>query len=271
MKVTIELRGVTFRTGTDIESAPIIRDVSLSIPEGSTEILMGPSGSGKTIMLKILAGILVPSAGNVMQDDVALDAISERERAQMQRRTGFVFQDAALWQNLDIRSNLLLATTYHEPRRNVAELEARMHELCRRLGYDDSLSARPAMLSAGERKIASIVRALMPDPEVLFLDEPTAGLDTEAVGRLFEVIRAYRSAGRTIVASSHDARIASQFADSVSVVDSGAIIARGTLSELARTEQQRVREILADVLNLTASYDADILGLIGSTEEDLFG
>jgi len=125
------------------------------------------------------------------------------------------------------------------------------------MGFTDDLNQRPALLSAGERKMVSIMRALMLDPEMFFMDEPSGGLDSATTARLIAVLKDLKSQHRTLVISSHNSEIASQLA----------LLAYDSVQNLVRTEDARVREILADVFDLSSTYDADILDILGSGDD----
>lgn len=178
-----------------------------------------------------------------------------------------MFQDAALWQNSTVLQNLMLATQYHHPRRDPAVIRERVDQLCRRLNFREDLNQRPALLSAGERKVASVVRALMQDPETLFMDEPSGGLDSSTSDRLLSLLRDLKGRGRTMVIATHDSEIASQLADDILVIDDGRLLTYAPVSELIRTDNPRVREILADVFDLSSTYDTDILDILGSGDD----
>jgi ABC-type multidrug transport system ATPase subunit len=259
----VELRDVTFFTG----DVPLLEDISCVVDEGQCVLVMGPSGSGKTLLMKIMAGILPPGKGDVLFDGTSMVTMPDRELDRTRLRQGFVFQDSALWQNLSVLANLTLATQYHYPQRDAASVQARVDRVRRMMGFTDNLNQRPALLSSGERKMVSIMRALMLDPEMFFMDEPSGGLDSATTGRLISVLKELKSRHRTLVISSHNSEIASQLADWILVVDEGRLLAYDSVQNLVRTEDTRVREILADVFDLSSTYDADILDILGSGDD----
>ncbi len=265
--MSIELRSAAF----DAATGTLIHDISVRVESGQAALLMGPSGSGKTLLLKIMAGIIPPSRGDVVFDGRAFSHLTEREVNAQRLRTGFVFQDAALWQNLSVLNNLTLATTHHFPRQTEAEVRMKVTRLCRRMDYNEDLNQRPALLSAGERKMASIIRAMMLDPEYILMDEPSSALDSHGSERLLDLLKEKKAQGRTMIIASNDEKIASMIADSIIVIDDGHLLAFDTVQNLVRTEDARVRRILADVFDLSSTYDADILDILGSGDADPFG
>lgn len=262
----LRLEGVSFSSS----GMELIHDVSFEIEPGVAVLVMGPSGSGKTLLMKIMAGIVPPDRGEVYFDGKAFSQLGDRQLDAMRVRHGFVFQDAALWQNTTIYQNIALPIQYHHPRRPAAEVKAKIERLCRKMDFREDLSQRPTLLSAGERKIASILRALALDPETVFMDEPNADLDSRAVGRLLDLLKDLKQRGIGLVIGSHNSEIASMIADRILVIDEGRVIAYDDVQTMVRTDDARVKEILSDVFDMSSTYDADILDILGSSDADPF-
>ncbi len=262
----LELTEVTFTTA----EGTFLNETSVIIEEGSTVLVLGPSGAGKTLSMKIMAGILPNTAGSIKVDGRLRSQMSDREVKLTSIRQGFAFQDAALWQNMTLRQNLSLSTQFHFPKRPPTQIEERINYLVRRLGFRESLDQRPARLSGGNRTIVSVMRALMLDPELVFLDEPSTGLDSEARERLLDLLKDLKRQGKTLVIASHDREIASMLADWVLIIEDGHVLMYDTVQSLVATDNVRVREIARDMLDLTSSYDADILDILGGADDDPF-
>jgi ABC-type transporter Mla maintaining outer membrane lipid asymmetry ATPase subunit MlaF len=256
--------------GLTIEDATILEGVNAEVPRNATTFIMGPSGSGKSMLLKCAAGIIPCDTGKVRFEGKALARMREKEVREMRQNHGFVFQDAALWQNITVYQNLALPLQYHHPELSETEVRRRIQALVDLTRFSEDLSLRPASLSLGERKIASFIRALVLNPDVIFMDEPSTSLDAEAVERISEVIQRLKQEERTMLISSHNARLASRFADYVIVIDRGRVLAFDSMENIVKTESQRVRRILAEVLNISSSYDTDILELLGDDNQDPF-
>jgi phospholipid/cholesterol/gamma-HCH transport system ATP-binding protein len=163
-----------------------------------------------------------------------LSRMGRAEEIEFRRTSAFAFQDAALWANQSIYNNLTLPLAVHEPGLSKTESDRRVKEAALRVGYAESLALRPADLSAGEQKLVSLARALILDPELVFMDEPTASLDEEAVGRVAAIIGELRAAGRTLIAVSHRARVIAEHADYLCVVANGKIADFGPAESVAR-------------------------------------
>lgn len=254
--VTLQKISVTY------DGEDILDDITVSFPRSACTVIMGPSGSGKSTLLRAAAGLIVPDHGTVELLGANLAHISDRDLERLRSRNGFVFQDAALWQNLSLYQNLSLPVEFHEPRVDATAIGERIERLMRELGGTQRLDLRPAAVSAGERKIISFARALIADPELVFLDEPTGSIDGERVDLMIRKLRTLKDRKITLIAVTHNARIASQLADFVLVIKAGKILKFGSLSEISRTEDPEIKRILTDVLSETATYDGDILELL---------
>lgn len=247
----------------------VLDGISLAIPEGSFTLIMGPSGSGKSVLLKVACGLIPPTRGSIEQFGRPLIGLSHREEVEVRRRTGFAFQDSALWQNMTVYQNLALPIRYHDPRAKDARLRRRIFDLLEPYGMAAAQNARPSDLSSGERKIVSYLRALMLDPEVLFLDEPLTSVDYQAGQRIISSIRELKNQGRTIVSASHSPLLASQLADYLLVLKNGRVLVFDRFDEVVRSNDREISSILTDVLSQAASYDGDILSLLdGNAPED---
>ena len=258
----ISLRDVTVTTG----GYDALKGLTIAFPEGTSTVIMGPSGCGKSTLLKVAAGLIPPDRGTVLFRDEDLFGLSDKPLRALRAASGFVFQDAALWENKSIFENLALPLQVHAAQLPRAQMEKRVVRMLERGALADSATLRPAQLSAGERKIVSFLRALMIEPTLLFLDEPTLSIDNTATGKLDAMIRELKARGCSIIAVTHEPRLASTLADRLVVLSAGTVVAEGTFDEVKRSADPRVRETLARVLGEIASFDTDLLDLLGSHE-----
>jgi putative ABC transport system ATP-binding protein len=183
-----------------------IHDVSLAIPAGQLWVVSGPSGSGKTTLLGLLGGMIAPTRGEVCLDGKSITHLRDHHRALVRRSlVGMAFQEFALVMGMTLIENILLPLT---PQGGATHRDlSRASKLLRRFGMEDLAESRVERLSGGERQRGAIVRALILDPPLLMLDEPTAFLDTNNVHRIMELLFALRDEGRTILVATHDARL----------------------------------------------------------------
>jgi phospholipid/cholesterol/gamma-HCH transport system ATP-binding protein len=239
-----------------------LRGVSVGFSLGTSTVIMGPSGCGKSTLLKVAAGLIPPDSGAVLFNGRDMFQLSERAMLEMRRINGFVFQDAALWENKTLFENLALPLEVHHAGISRAELARRVERTLDRAGLAESASERPAALSGGERKTAAFLRALVTEPMLLFLDEPTLSIDHAMSARIGGMIREQKARGCTIVAVTHDAELTVQLADRLVVMDQGQVIEAGAFDEVKATRNARARAILSQILGQIASYDTDLLQLL---------
>lgn len=259
----VVLEAVTMRT----PEALVLDGVSQEFLPGLTTVVMGPAGSGKSSLLKCAAALRDPDEGRVLifgKDPAVMD---ERKLTPIRRRCGFAFQDAALWQNMSAAQNLLLPLQVHEPQMSRTEMTARVDSLVRRVGLRASVDRRPADLSLGERKMLGFLRAVVLEPELLFLDEPTTFLDAGAREKLLGYIKELKRQGRTLILATHDPELASQVADVLVILHEGRILESGPTERVIHSPDSRVAAVLTEVLSKTSTYDADILDILGDSRE----
>ena len=221
----LELRGVSKSFGRLLA----LRPTDLGIEAGLTTVLIGPSGCGKSTVLKLLIGLVRPDAGKVV---ISGEAITPENLLAIRRRIGYVIQDGGLFPHLTARGNAELLMRHLG--RNAKEIASRMVELCRLTRLPpDALDRYPVELSGGQRQRVSLIRALMPDPQVLLLDEPLGALDPLIRSELSTDLKAvFQSLRRTVVLVTHDMAEAAYFGDVIVLMKDGAVVQRGTFQEL---------------------------------------
>jgi phospholipid/cholesterol/gamma-HCH transport system ATP-binding protein len=218
---------------------PVLAGVDLTVPRGSLVSVLGRSGAGKSVLLKCLAGIVEPDAGEIAFAGRRLGATTA-DRAEFRRRTSYLFQGNALFDSLTARDNValpLVLTTRIAP----AEIERRSLEALRRLGLADFASHHPGQLSGGMQKRLALARALVTAPELVLFDEPTAGLDPLGRNAVFEMIARYRREfGFTAVVVTHDVSEALAASDRVALLEGGVMRLEGAPREFLAATDPRV-------------------------------
>ena len=204
--------------------------VTLAVERGEVFGVLGPNGAGKTTMVRLLNGVLAPSAGTCR----VLGLDPARQGSELRRRTGVLTESPALYERMTARENLrFFGTMYGMPPEKLA---ARADAMLEAFGLAERADAKVGGFSKGMKQRLALARALLHEPEVLFLDEPTAALDPEAARRVTELIMEFtRQAGRTVFLCTHYLPEAQRLCDRVAVLNRGHLIATGTLAELART------------------------------------
>lgn len=196
----LELQKVSF---TD-NSLEIIKNISHSIEQGTVTGFLGKPGSGKSTALKLMAGLINPTKGALLFEGKNINSMNRNETLNFRRKTAFMFQDSALWANQDIYHNLELPLITHFPEMTNSQLKDRIQEMVELVEYTRPLTNRPASLSIGEQKKISFARALICNPEVLFLDEPTESLDEKTVELIIKILQNFVAEHKTLIYVSHD-------------------------------------------------------------------
>jgi ABC-2 type transport system ATP-binding protein len=207
-----------------------LRGVSFEIREGEVFSLLGPNGAGKTTTIEILEGYRRRDAGTVSVLGIDPAHASRDWRG----RIGVVLQSSAMYENLSVRESLALFAGYYERPRPVDEVIAVV-------GLEEKTYAVVRKLSGGQRRRLDFGLALVGDPELIFLDEPTTGFDPAARRNAWETIRSLRELGKTILLTTHYLDEAEQLSDRVAVLREGRIVATGTPEELTRTPATEIR------------------------------
>ena len=216
MSATIEAREIHLSFG----ETPALRGASVSADPGEILAIMGPSGSGKSTLLHCLAGILIPSAGEVWFGETRVDTLSENARSALRRdRFGFVFQFGQLVPELTAEENVALPLLLSGVRRAAALPRARAW--FPRMGLDGLEGRRSGELSGGQAQRVALARGLVSEPEVLFADEPTGALDSLTGEHVMDLlVDAARAQGTTVILVTHEPRVAA-YADREIIVRDG--------------------------------------------------
>lgn len=210
-------------------TAPALRETNLHIEPGRTTVLIGPSGCGKSTILRLIVGLLRPNSGRVLFEH---QEIRPDNVLLLRRRMGYVIQEGGLFAHLTARANVTLMARYL--RRPLREINRRLEDLSELVRLGPALLDRyAAELSGGQRQRASLMRALMLDPDLLLLDEPLGALDPMVRHDLqHDLKHIFRELNKTVVLVTHDIAEAAFFADTIVLLREGAIVQQGTLAEL---------------------------------------
>jgi phospholipid/cholesterol/gamma-HCH transport system ATP-binding protein len=230
-EVLLECRGLTVGYG----GAHVLEGIDLEVRRGEIVALLGGSGSGKSTLLKTVTGLQPPIAGEVKLFGEPFHQLGEERQNAIRRRTGLLFQQDALFGSLSLLDNLALPLREltHLPEPIIVEL-ARMKLAL--VGLARLVDRRPSQMSGGQRRRAGLARASVLDPELIFCDEPSAGLDPVVAADIDELLLQFRNVlGITLVIVTHHLESIRTIADRAVMVGRGRIIAEGTIDELDRS------------------------------------
>lgn len=240
----VELHGVR----KTFDRNEVLRGVSLGLSKGTTLAVMGGSGAGKTVLLRLCAGLIYPDAGEIRLFGQNLERLREEAMLPLRRRTGFVFQGAALFDSLSVFENVAYPLREHTSW-SEGEITDRVHRFLSLVGLPGADSLLPAELSGGMKKRVGIARALVFEPEVVFFDEPTAGLDPTNARLVGELIAELGSGVcDTAIVVTHDVEFAGMVADQMAILHDGRFVAMGTPAEIHGSAVPAVQAFLAGEL-----------------------
>jgi phospholipid/cholesterol/gamma-HCH transport system ATP-binding protein len=240
----------------------ILHGISFDVRRGETMVILGGSGSGKSTLLRTLVGLEKPSGGEVWISGVNTAQISERDMDAIRKKLGMSFQGSALFGSMTVGENVAL------PLREHTDLEDSTIEIMVRIklgqvGLSNFEDYMPSELSGGMKKRAAVARALAMDPEILFFDEPSAGLDPIIAAGLDELILNLKKAyAITMVVVTHELASAYLIADRMVLVDRGHIVALGTIAEFRASTHPRVRQFLDRVPEPEVTEELDYLQML---------
>lgn len=240
MEKAIEVTGLVTHYG----EREVLKNISFSIPKGKTTVILGGSGCGKSTLLKHLIGLLKPTKGNIVIDGQDIASMDEEGLNEVRKKMGVLFQGAALLNSMTLADNVALPMREHTKlEESTMSIMMRMKlELVGLSGFEDYY---PSQLSGGMKKRAGIARAMALDPEFIFFDEPSAGLDPVTAAGLDELILKLNKAFKmTIVVVTHELPSVFKIADYIIMLDFGEVLFSGTLDELKASDNDRIRMFL---------------------------
>jgi phospholipid/cholesterol/gamma-HCH transport system ATP-binding protein len=240
----------------------ILHGITFDVKREETLVILGGSGSGKSTLLRTLVGLERPSSGEIWIKGKDIATISQGEMDEIRKRIGMSFQGSALFGSMTVGENVAL------PLREHTQLEDSTIEIMLRLkleqvglaGYEYYM---PSQLSGGMMKRAAVARALAMDPEIIFFDEPSAGLDPIIAAGIDKLILELKRAFRmTIVVVTHELASAFLIADRMVLIDKGNVVAIGTKEEMKASQQPRVRQFLDRVAEPEVARELDYLQML---------
>jgi phospholipid/cholesterol/gamma-HCH transport system ATP-binding protein len=243
----------------------ILHGIGFEVKRGETLVILGGSGSGKSTLLRTLVGLERPSSGQIWIKGKDIAVISQSEMDEIRRKIGMSFQGGALFGSMTVGENVALPLREHTNLED-STIEIMLRLKLEQVGLEGFEYYMPSQLSGGMKKRAAVARALAMDPEILFFDEPSAGLDPIIAAGIDQLILELKRAFRmTIIVVTHELASAFLIADRMVLIDKGNVVAIGTSEEMRSSTQPRVRQFLDRIAEPEVSQELDYLQML--TEE----
>lgn len=240
----IDIKNVSFSYG----EKPVLKNVSFKVDDAESVVVMGPSGSGKSTVLRLILGLECPHEGQIVIDDLNICSMKERQKQEIRKKIGMVFQDGALFDSLSVWENVGYYLLEHTGM-SMNEIADKASEI---LGYvgldaDEVMHKLPEHLSGGMQRRVAIARALLStDPKVMLYDEPTTGLDPQSTENVLALIqKLHQTKQISTIVVTHQIADAVGIADRFVVISAGEVAFDGTLEQLRDSTDPRVQQFLA--------------------------
>jgi phospholipid/cholesterol/gamma-HCH transport system ATP-binding protein len=223
----------------------VLNGISLNVNRGETLAVLGRSGTGKSVLLRIIIGLESPDSGSVSIHGQSISALPMDQMGKIRKKMGFLFQHAALYDSLTVGENVAFPLEHHRREMSKSERDDRVKQLLSEVGMEGDLHKMPSDISGGMQKRVGLARALALEPEILLLDEPTAGLDPISSGEIDDLIlKLQRERQMASIVVTHDMHSARTIATRLALLDGGDVAIEGSFDELQKSDIAFVKEFL---------------------------
>jgi len=223
----------------------VLNGISLRVGRGETLAVLGRSGTGKSVLLRLIIGLDTPDSGAIRIHGKDIAGLALDRMGEIRKKMGFLFQQAALYDSLTVRENVAFPLKHHRRDMPKSERADRVGQLLAEVGLDPNIDKMPSDISGGMQKRVGLARALALEPEILLLDEPTAGLDPISSGEIDElVLKLQRERKMASIVVTHDLHSARTIAGRLALLDQGNVLIEGTFEELQQSDIGFVKEFL---------------------------
>lgn len=237
-KAILELKNIHFDE--------ILQNVNISLKQGEVYCIIGANGSGKSLLLKIATGLQEPDKGEVIFQGENIYDQTRNQRLKILERIGVLFQSAALISNISIYENIALVLKYHS-RLKSKEIKDRVEFFLNELGLFHRKDLMPADISLGEKKLTAFIRAIVNDPDMLILDEPTVLIDKKTKRKMADLIEEYREKNKTILVTSNDNELIFNLSDTVGVLLDSTLKEEGEPYDIKYSDNKQIKELLSSI------------------------
>jgi phospholipid/cholesterol/gamma-HCH transport system ATP-binding protein len=223
----------------------VLNGITLAVGRGKTLAVLGRSGTGKSVLLRLIIGLAKPDSGSIRIQGEEISGLAMDQMGEVRMKMGFLFQQAALYDSLTVAENVAFPLEHHRKDMSRSEQDDRVMKLLGEVGMEHARDKMPSDISGGMQKRVGLARALALDPQVLLLDEPTAGLDPISAGEIDElVLKLQREHQMASIVVTHDLHSAKTIANRLAILDKGDVVIDGTFEELQQSEIEFVQEFL---------------------------
>jgi len=223
----------------------VLNGITLRVNKGETLAVLGRSGTGKSVLLRLIIGLDTPDSGSVCIQGQNIAGLALDRMGEIRKKMGFLFQQAALYDSLTVRENVAFPLEHHRRDMSKAERSDRVRQLLVEVGLDGDIDKMPSDISGGMQKRVGLARALALEPQILLLDEPTAGLDPISSGEIDELIlKLQKEHQMASIVVTHDLHSAKTIAGRLALLDGGNVVIEGTFGDLQQSDIGFVKEFL---------------------------
>lgn len=220
----------------------VLCGVDLEVKKGENLVILGKSGSGKSVLIKCLVGLEYPDEGEITVLGQDISQLKYEELNALRVRTGFLFQNAALYDSMTVRENLSFPLRKHKKTMTKEKKDAVIMEMLENVGLEESIDQMPSKLSGGQAKRIGLARTLILRPEIMLYDEPTTGLDTGTSREISELmVRMKKKYNISSITITHDMPCAKLTADRIIMIKEGVVVAEGSYEELEKSDDEWVK------------------------------
>jgi phospholipid/cholesterol/gamma-HCH transport system ATP-binding protein len=226
-------------------SQTVLNGISLALRRAETLAVLGRSGTGKSVMLRLIVGLEKPDAGSIRIHGQDIEGLALDQLSEIRKKMGFLFQHAALYDSLTVAQNVAFPLVHHKKEMANSERDDRVRALLAEVGMQDALAKMPSDISGGMQKRVGLARALILEPDILLLDEPTAGLDPISSAEIDDlVLKLQEEHHIASIVVTHDLYSAKTIADRLALLNEGNVVIEGSFEELQKSDIEFVREFL---------------------------
>jgi phospholipid/cholesterol/gamma-HCH transport system ATP-binding protein len=226
-------------------SQKVLNRITLAVDRGETLAVLGRSGTGKSVLLRIVIGLEKPDAGSVRIHGQDIAGLAIDQMGTIRKKMGFLFQHAALYDSLTVEQNVAFPLQHHKKEMSKSDRSNRVDELLMEVGMGNARTKMPSDISGGMQKRVGLARALALEPDILLLDEPTAGLDPISSAEIDDlVLKLQEEHHMASIVVTHDLHSAKTIADRLALLNEGNVLIEGSFEELQKSDITFVREFL---------------------------